>query len=62
MIADKNTRRRLLALLPLQLVIFAIGIRYALEAKGIPNLAGWIIVLGSLMTIAAYSLAIWRAR
>lgn len=62
MATNKDTRRRLLALLPLQLVVFAIGLRYATEARGIPNLAGWIIVVGSLMMLAAYALAIWRDR
>ncbi len=62
MARNKETRRRLLALLPLQLVILAIGARYAIEARGIPKLAGWIIALGSLITLAVYFLAIWRDR
>jgi hypothetical protein len=58
--ADKGTRRRLLAMAPLQLVILAIGVRYVIEAGGIPQLAGWALVIASLTTLISYSLAIWR--
>ena len=54
--------RRLVGLLPLQIVILAIGIRYVAGADGVPKLIGWTLVAASLITMVGYALAIWRAR
>ena len=62
MTTDQGIKRRLLALAPLQLVILAIGARYVLEDGGIPRLAGWALVIGSLLTLLGYALTIWRGR
>ncbi|MEO7217991.1 MAG: hypothetical protein ABI026_07335 [Gemmatimonadaceae bacterium] len=61
MTTDQGTKRRFMALAPIPIVMLAIGARYAFESTGLPRLAGWAIVIGSLMTLAGYALAIRRA-
>jgi hypothetical protein len=62
MTTDQGVKRRLMTLAPLQLVILAIGAKYVLEDGVIPHLAGWALVIGSLLTLIGYALAIWRPR
>jgi len=54
--------RRLLGLIPLQIVMFVIGIRYAVGKGDVPRLIGWTLVIASLLTLFGYGLAIWRER
>ena len=62
MATQPGMTRRLLGLVPLQLVVLVIGVRYAIGPGGVPHLVGWALILASLMTLAAYALAIWRGR
>ena len=57
-----SVTRRLLALTPLQLVILAIGVRYAVGSGDVPRLVGWALVAGALLTLIGYALAIRRSR
>ena len=58
---DGGATRRIIGLVPIQAIILAIGIRYAVGDGGVPKLIGWTLVAGSLITLIAYGLAIWRA-
>jgi hypothetical protein len=60
--ADPKMTRRLLGLVPLQIVMLAIGVRYAVGSGDIPKVIGCVLVAASLMTLLGYGLAIWRAR
>jgi hypothetical protein len=62
MASERGVTRRLLGLVPLQLVVLAIGVRYAVGPSGVPHVVGWALIVASLMTLAGYALAIWRAR
>lgn len=59
---DRDATRRIISLAPIQVVILAIGVRYAVGDGGVPKLIGWTLVAGSLITLIGYGLAIWRAR
>lgn len=59
---DRSETRRLLALVPLQLVTLAIGVKYAVGSGNVPKLIGWALVAASLLTLIGYALAIWRKR
>lgn len=60
--AERSTSRRLPGLVPLQLVIFAIGLRYAVGSGNVPKLIGWVIIVASVTILAGMALAIWRDR
>lgn len=60
--SDRSETRRLLGLVPLQIVILAIGIKYAVGSGNVPRLIGWILVAASLITLIGYALAIRRKR
>lgn len=62
MTTASGMRRRLMALAPIPLFTLVLGARYAFEDGGIPRVAGWALVIGSLMTLVGYALAIQRAR
>jgi hypothetical protein len=54
-----DARRRLAALIPLQMVIVMIALRHIGSPERVPQIAGWLLLAGALMTIGAYAIA-WR--
>lgn len=56
-----DTRRRLVALIPLQTVIALLAIHNIARPERVPQIAGWIVLGGVLATIAGYAVA-WRGR
>jgi len=52
-------RRHLAALIPLHIAILAIAIRNIDRPGRVPEIAGWLLVAGTLAALAGYALA-WR--
>lgn len=60
MAKPSDTARRALALVPLQLVILAIGVGELRCDAAVPRIIGWMLVVAVMLTLAGYALAIRR--
>jgi hypothetical protein len=60
--ARPNTGQRARAILLLRLVVCAIGCRYVLTSTGVRYVAGWLLVVGSLLALIGHGLAHLRGR
>jgi len=52
----------MLPVMLLSLAVLMIGLRYVVETTGVPHFAGWMLVIGSLSTLAGFIPSFLRDR